>query len=143
MKLFNKLGLIMLLVVFAFAACEKAPDLTYYKEGTAVVLSSSSATVTPVPADSAKVILTLNWTSPAYATDSNTYKYIVELDSSTKNFSKPNTVILTGSKTHTITGKQQNNMLLNYGFALCVPVALVFRATSLMPTIMNSTSRIL
>jgi len=130
MKLFNKLGLIMLLVVFAFAACEKAPDLTYYKEGTAVVLSSSSATVTPVPADSAKVILTLNWTSPAYATDSNTYKYIVELDSSTKNFSKPNTVILTGSKTHTITGKQLNNMLLNYGFALGVPVALDFRVTS-------------
>lgn len=130
MKLFNKLGLFMLLIVFAFAACEKAPELTYYKNGTAVVLSSSAASVAPVPADSAKVILTLNWTSPAYATDSSTYKYIVELDSSTRNFVKPNTVILTGSKTHTITGKQLNNMLLNYGFALGVPVALDFRVTS-------------
>lgn len=130
MKLFNKLGLIMLLVVFAFAACEKAPDLTYYKDGTAVVLSASSTTIVPVPADSTKTILTMSWTSPAYATDSNTYKYIVELDSSTKNFSKPNTVILTGSKSYTLTGKQLNNMLLNYGFKLGVPVDLDFRVTS-------------
>ncbi len=130
MKLFNKLGLIMLLVVFALAACEKAPDLTYYKDGTAVVLSASATTIVPVPADSTRVILTMNWTSPAYATDSNTYKYIVELDSSTKNFSKPNTIILTGSKTYTITGKQLNNMLLNYGFKLGVPVDLDFRVTS-------------
>ncbi len=130
MKLFNKPGLFMLLVVIAFAACEKAPDLKYYNNGTAVVLSASATTIVPVAADSAKVILTMNWTSPAYATDSNTYKYIVELDSSTKNFSKPNTVILTGSKTYTITGKQLNNMLLNYGFALGVPVDLDFRVTS-------------
>lgn len=130
MKLFNKPGLFMLLVVFAFAACEKVPDLKYYKDGTAVVLSASTTTIVPVPADSARVILTMNWTSPAYATDSNTYKYIVELDSSTKNFSKPNTVILTGSKSYTLTGKQLNNMLLNYGFALGVPVDLDFRVTS-------------
>ncbi len=130
MKLFNKISLFMLLFVFAFAACKKAPELKYYKDGSPVVLSASATSVAPTPADSAKVILTLNWTSPAYATDSNTYKYILELDSSTKNFSKPNTVILTGSKTHTITGKQLNNMLLNYGFALGVPVDLDFRVTS-------------
>ena len=130
MKLFNKLSLLLLLIVFVLAACEKAPDLTYYKDGTAVVLSASATTIVPVPADSTKVILTMNWTSPAYATDSTTYKYIVELDSSTKNFSKPNTVILTGSKTYTITGKQLNNMLLNYGFKLGVPVDLDFRVTS-------------
>ena len=120
----------MLLFVLAFAACEKAPDLKYYKNGSPVVLSASSPTITPTQADSAKVILTLNWTSPAYATDSNTYKYILELDSSTKNFSKPNVVTLTGSKTQSFTGKQINNMLLNYGFALGVPVDLDFRITS-------------
>lgn len=130
MKLFNKFGLIMLLFVLVFAACEKAPDLKYYKNGSPVVLSASSATITPTQADSAKVILTLNWTSPDYATDSNTYKYILELDSSTKNFSKPNVITLTGSKTQSFTGKQINNMLLNYGFALGVPVDLDFRVTS-------------
>lgn len=120
----------MLLFVFAFAACKKAPELKYYKDGTSVVLSASPTSVAPTPADSAKVILTLNWTSPAYATDSNTYKYILELDSSTKNFSKPNVITLTGSKTQSFTGKQMNNMLLNYGFALGVPVDLDFRVTS-------------
>lgn len=130
MKLLNKYGFFALLLVFAFTACEKAPELTYHKNGTAVTLSASTTTVTMTATDSNAVKLTLNWTSPAYATDSNTYKYILELDSSLRNFTKPNTVIQTGSKTKSFTGKEINNMLLNYGFALGTPVDLDFRITS-------------
>lgn len=130
MKSINKLFILMLLLAVGFTACEKAPDLTYHKNGSAVTLSSSAAAITPTASDSNKVILTLNWTSPAYATDSNTYKYILELDSSTKNFTKPNIVIQTGARSKSFTGKEINNMLLNYGFALGVPVDLDFRITS-------------
>ncbi|QNA44891.1 SusE domain-containing protein [Lacibacter sediminis] len=130
MKSINKLFILTMLLAVGFAACEKAPGLENYKNGTAVSLTSSAASIAPTAADSNKVILTLNWTSPAYATDSTTYKYILELDSSTKNFTKPNTVIQTGARTKSFTGKEINNMLLNYGFALGVPVDLDFRITS-------------
>lgn len=125
----NKLG-IFAAAVFVYAACEKAPELVYHKDGTAVTLSASSTSLTPTAADSNRVILTLNWTSPEYATDSNTYKYVLELDSSGRNFTNPNTVVKTGARTASFTGKEINNMLLNYGFALGVPVDLDFRITS-------------
>ncbi|MEJ8842109.1 SusE domain-containing protein [Lacibacter sp. H375] len=130
MKLFNHTRFSHLVLLFLLAGCAKAPELKYHNNGTAVNLTSSAASIAPTAADSNKVILTLNWTSPAYATDSNTYKYILELDSSTKNFTKPNTIIQTGARVKTFTGKEINNMLLNYGFALGVPVDLDFRITS-------------
>lgn len=130
MKLFNHIRFSHLVLLLVLAGCAKAPELKYHNNGAAVNLSSSAASIAPTAADSNRVILTLNWTSPAYATDSNTYKYILELDSSTKNFTKPNTIIQTGARTKSFTGKEINNMLLNYGFALGVPVDLDFRITS-------------
>lgn len=130
MKLLNHIRFSHLLILLVLAGCAKAPELMYHKNGTAVTLSSSAASIAPTAADSNNVILTLNWTSPEYATDTNTYKYILELDSSTKNFTKPNTIIQTGARSKTFTGKEINNMLLNYGFALGVPVDLDFRITS-------------
>lgn len=130
MKLFNHIRFSHLVLLLVLAGCAKAPELKYHDNGAAVNLSSSAASIAPTAADSNRVILTLNWTSPAYATDSNTYKYILELDSSTKNFTKPNTIIQTGARTKSFTGKEINNMLLNYGFALGVPVDLDFRITS-------------
>lgn len=130
MKLFNHIRFSHLVLLLVLAGCAKAPELKYHSNGTAVNLSSSASSIAPTAADSNKVILTLNWTSPAYATDSNTYKYILELDSSTKNFTKPNIITQTGARTKSFTGKEINNMLLNYGFALGVPVDLDFRITS-------------
>lgn len=132
MKSINKLFILALLLAVGFAACEKAPGLENYKNGTAVSLTSSAASIAPTAADSNKVVLTLNWTTPAYATDSALFKFILELDSSTKNFTKPNTVTLIGEgeRSKSFTGKEINNMLLNYGFSLGVPVDLDFRITS-------------
>ncbi|HET6723068.1 MAG TPA: SusE domain-containing protein, partial [Chitinophagaceae bacterium] len=71
----------MLSVAGFFTACEKADTLPLYGEGTAPVLSASSTTLAPAPADSNNTALTLSWSNPKYATDSATYKYVVEMDS--------------------------------------------------------------
>lgn len=116
MKLFNKLGLFMLLIVFAFAACEKAPELTYYKNGTAVVLTASKTTVAPAPSDSANVVVSFSWTSPKYEQDSSLYKFILEIDSAGRNFAKKTSRIVNGTLNMSFTGKQINDMLADFGF---------------------------
>jgi starch-binding outer membrane protein SusE/F len=122
--------LFLFLAILAAGSCEKAPDLVIHKEGSPVSLASNTTSVTPTVADSSRAIITLSWTSPAYATDSNTYKYVVELDSSTRNFTKPNVLVRTGARTISFTGRQLNAMLLSYGFTPGSPVDLDFRVTS-------------
>jgi hypothetical protein len=51
----------------------------------------------PALADSNKTVVTFNWTNPKYANDSITTKYILEIDSSGRNFAKENTKTVTGS----------------------------------------------
>src|SRR5579885_496381 len=87
--------LIITSLAYVIAACDKAQDLPYYKNGNAVTLSASATTLTPHVADSSTVILTLNWTFPNYATDSGNIKYIVEIDSTGKNFALEVTKTLT------------------------------------------------
>lgn len=79
---------VLLLAIFsiAFAACEKAKDLSFYPSGEKVALSSSNSAIAPAPADSNKTVLNLSWTSPGYATDSSTVKYIIEVDAKGNNF---------------------------------------------------------
>ena len=73
---------------FLFVGCEKVAELPSYKLGHPVTLTPSATSVSPGAADSAKTVLTLNWTFPQYATDSANMKYIVEIDSTGRNFSK-------------------------------------------------------
>ena len=132
MKLLNHIRFSHLVLLLVLTGCAKAPELKYHNNGAAVTLTSSAATIAPTAADSNKVVLALNWTTPGYSTDSALFKFILELDSSTKNFTKPNTVMLVGEgeRSKSFTGKEINNMLLNYGFSLGVPVDLDFRVTS-------------
>jgi starch-binding outer membrane protein SusE/F len=116
MKLFNKLGALLLLFVFAFAACEKKTDLMYYKNGTAVVLTASKTTVAPAPSDSANVVVAFSWTSPKYEQDSSLYKFILEIDSAGRNFAKKTSRIVNGTLNMSFTGKQINDMLADFGF---------------------------
>ncbi|MFX4470391.1 SusE domain-containing protein, partial [Acinetobacter baumannii] len=72
-----------------FVACEKKVDpLPNYLPGTAVTLTASPTTITPAVADSDKVGLTLSWTNPNYSVDSSTVKYVIDIDSSGRNFAK-------------------------------------------------------
>lgn len=97
-------------------ACKKEPALTHYASGKASTLSASTTTFKPVPADSSSTALTLTWTDPGYANDSTTTKYVIQLDSAGKNFSKAQTVTVTGAHSLNLTAKQVNDMLLSLGF---------------------------
>jgi hypothetical protein len=128
-KIFNCI-LILTSLTFFLTACEKVKDLPYYKLGNPVTLTPSATTLTPQVADSSKTILTLNWTSPHYATDSSNMKYVVEMDSTGRNFAKEVTRTITKNLNTTYTGRDLNTILLNYGYSIGTPVKLDLRVTS-------------
>ena len=111
-------------------ACEKIEDLPYYDKGTVVSLTSSATAVTPTPADSVTEVISFSWTDPAYATDTSNYKFILELDSTGRNFAKKITKEVMGKRTVGFTGREINAALLNYGFALGVPKDVDVRVVS-------------
>lgn len=98
------------------ASCEKAAELPFYSSGKDPVLTSSSAAVAAIPADSLKTALTLSWSSPEYATDTTNMKYIVQVDSSGRNFSRAVSREIIGSRSISFTARELNNILLGYGF---------------------------
>src|SRR5262249_7597101 len=108
----------------------KVADLPYYKNGAAVTLTASKTAVTPTAADSATNVVSFAWTSPKYATDSSTYKFIVEIDSTGRNFSKEVTRVVTGSLNTAFTGNQLNSIMADFGFAANQVVSLDIRVTS-------------
>ncbi|HEV7330369.1 MAG TPA: SusE domain-containing protein [Flavisolibacter sp.] len=116
--------------VLVMVGCKKVEPLPFYNEGSKVMLTASQTTIAPTPADSAKTMVTFAWTSPDYATDTANYKYILEIDSTTQNFDNAVRKELIGNRSISFTGKELNNILLNYGYALGTPVALDVRVVS-------------
>ena len=127
--LFNLTVLTSVVVVF-FAACKKIEPLPFYEKGTAVTLSASKTTVTPVPADSNRTVIDFSWTSPKYSTDTNNYKFVVEIDSTGKNFARAVAKEVLGKMTTSYTGRELNSILLNFGYAVGTPVSLDVRVMS-------------
>lgn len=116
MKYFSKLLLFFGVAIMAIvAACNKKDGLATYANGNVVVLTASTSTVAAASSDSSKNVLALNWTSPKYATDTTTYKFIVQIDSSGRNFSSPVSTTITGKLTDSITGKQINDIVAGFG----------------------------
>src|SRR5690606_34813541 len=99
-------------------ACQKVEDLPFYKEGNSVTLSASSTNVTPGPGDSLNTVVSFSWTDPNYATDTTNWKFILEIDSTGRNFAKAFTRTVLGTNEIALTGKELNASLLNYGFNL-------------------------
>lgn len=131
MKIFSKIFAVIAVASFVFAACTKDAALPSYSTGNTPVLSSSKATVKPTSADSNNVVLTFSWTNPQYATsDSATNKYVLEIDSSGRNFSKSVKWVLTGSTSKSFTGKAYNELLLGLGFKFNVAYDIDVRLTS-------------
>jgi hypothetical protein len=129
MKLFNKISSFALAASLAFASCEKADDLKTFADGTAPVLSTPTATVAPNASDSNKVSLVLNWTDPKYAS-AGTTKYILEIDSTNRNFSRAYTKTLSGKLTDSIIAKELNTVMLAWGFEFNKAYDLDVRVTS-------------
>ena len=107
--------------ILGFISCEKVAVLPHYTNGTAPVITSSATAVAALPADSLKPALTLSWSFPAYATDSANMKYVVEIDSSGRNFSHAASRTILGDLSTTFTARELNTILLGYGFAFGVP----------------------
>jgi starch-binding outer membrane protein SusE/F len=116
--------------VFLFTACKKVEDLPYYNDGNTITLEASKTAVTATAADSANNVITFSWTSPRYASDSATYKYVLEIDSASRNFSKKATKTIIGARTRSLTGKELNDIVLNYGFSLGTPYNMDVRLVS-------------
>ena len=116
MKLINKTLSLFAAAALLLASCEKAKDLPTYGNGTATVLSAASTTITPIAADSNKYSVILNWTDPKHAQDPKLYKYVIEIDSANRNFSKAYTRTVIGKLTDSILAKEFNAVMLAWGF---------------------------
>ena len=116
MKSYHIIAAAAVTMLFAFTACEKADELKTYGEGTAPVLSTPSATVAPPVVDSNKVSVVINWTDPKFASDPKTFKYVIEIDSANRNFSKAYTKTVIGKLTDSTIAKEFNAVMLAWGF---------------------------
>lgn len=128
-KIYQSLYIVLAAAIF-ITACSKVEDLPFYGKGNAVTLTASATAVAPTPADSSKKILAFSWTNPAYATDSNSYKYIIEIDSAGRNFSKKVQRTVIGKRTDSLTASELNGIVLNYGFNIGTPYDLDVRVVS-------------
>lgn len=128
-KLINKLTLATG-IIFLISSCHKVADLPYYNNGEAVKLTASKTTIAITAADSANKVVDFSWTSPKYATDTSTYKFIVEIDSANRNFSKKITRTTSGSLSTSFTGKEINTILADLGFTAGQNYGLDVRVTS-------------
>ena len=118
------------MVTVFFAACHKVEELPHYEEGNTVALTANKTAVVATPADSLNGVIAFSWTSPNYATDTSNYKFIVEIDSAGRNFSKKSTKTVMGTSGTVLTGKELNGFVLNYGFSLGVPYDMEARVVS-------------
>jgi hypothetical protein len=118
------------ILLFGFIACEKIERLPFYAEGFNPELTASVTSLAPAPADSNKTVLTLVWANPEYASDSNSFKYIVQIDSAGRNFSKAVSFQLIGKRTMSFIAKDLNNLMLSFGFQYNRAYDLDFRVIS-------------
>ena len=86
-NIFKILALAVTTVVMV-TACTKVADLPYYENGNPVTLTASKTAVTATPADSLNAVIDFSWTNPEYKQDSSLYKFVLEIDSTGRNFAK-------------------------------------------------------
>jgi len=102
-----------------FTACTRVDDLPYYSEGAqTITLTADKTSVTPMLADSNNAVVKFTWTDPRYASDPATYKYVLEIDTAGNNFANKTTKTVFGEFGDSLTGRELNAIILNYGYAI-------------------------
>ncbi len=129
MKYLSKI-LLAIGFITAFSACKKLAEVPFSPNGKAVVLSVSTNMVTTAVADSAKNVISFSWTNPKYAQDPSLYKYVLEIDSTGRNFSGAYKLVITGVMDTTLKGKQFNDILAQIGVLSGVSSSVDVRVTS-------------
>ena len=130
MKTIFKNFLAVVSAALIFAACSKVDDLPYYNAGTAPTLSATTTTLAANAADSSNTLVSFSWTNPGHAADSASYKYVLQIDSAGRNFSRAATKTLIGSRDVSFTAKQINEILLGFGFSFNVTYTIEARLIS-------------
>jgi hypothetical protein len=75
-------------------------------------------------------VLTLTWTNPKYATDSANQQFIVELDSTGKNFAGESTIVITGPLSYSFTGGHLDSIMAAFGYKGGKAYSIDMRVTS-------------
>jgi len=130
MKYLSKIILFLAVISTFMVACTKEAALPLYSTGNAPVLSSSKNTIAATAVDSSLTAVTFSWTDPSYATDSSNVKYVLEIDSTGRNFSKAVSMTVIGTKSKSLTGKELNSILIGFGFNFNVAYGVDLRVTS-------------
>lgn len=136
MKQISKIFLAAITVISFLSGCNKIDNLKkeealpVYLLGVSPVLSTSTATVAPTLADTSRTVVTFSWSNPKYAQDSSLYKYILEVDTTGKNFANEKTRIVTGVLSTAFTGRELNSFLLRLGIKLNVAQTIDVRLIS-------------
>jgi len=132
MKSIIKIILLAVVTGLMFTSCKKdKPDaLPFYDTGSAPVLTASVGSVAPAPADSNSTVLSLTWTDPKYATDSNRVKYVIQIDSAGQNFDNPYTKQITATRSASFMAKDLNAVLVGFGFNFGVSYGVDIRVVS-------------
>ena len=127
-KIFSLFSIIA--AVLFVTGCTRIDDLPVYEKGAAVTLTASTNAVVASAADSNNTVISFNWSDPKYATDSSNYKFILQIDTAGRNFTQAATKEVIGTRTTSLTGRELNAILLNFGYALGVPHTLDVRVVS-------------
>lgn len=130
MKKIIKHTLYFMAAAIILAACDKVAGLPHFDNGMAPTVSSNTMTLAPAPADSLDTVLTISWSSPHYATDSSSVKYVIEMDSSGRDFSNAFMREVSGALKTSFTAKELNDMLLAWGFDFNVAYPVDLRVIS-------------
>ncbi len=115
MKMIKNVWLLALLPILGFAACKKKTNPPVITPENVFVVSSSVTGFAPTEADINSGSISFSWSSSRYPNDSITGRYIVEIDSTGRNFTKGITRTINGKLSLSFTANEFNTLLQGFG----------------------------
>lgn len=115
MKNIHFLLLLVIVTIAGFTACDKKNMVTDNPYGSKVVVTSSMPEFAPSAAGFDTDSITFSWTSPRYSNDTATTRYVLEIDSTTRKFTKGISRTITGKLYTKFSVKEFNSMMQAMG----------------------------
>lgn len=119
MKHFIKNIAISTILFMLIIGCDKKDTVAYYNGSIIPVVNASADSVSCRTSDSSKTVLTLRWTDPKNGGIDSATRYVLQIDSSGRNFSQAYTDTLYGTLSKSFTAPQLDSILLyNLGLSI-------------------------
>ena len=116
MKKIFKTFLTLFTIGIFFNSCQKIDTLNIFGTASKINYTLSATAIKPGVVDSGKVALTINWEKANYSTDISNIKYLIQIDSSNGNFSRPIfQKSFIGTLSGELLGRELNTAALNLG----------------------------